>query len=49
MQAVMLYLMMSATDCALRTVTTVVFCAGPAIAGAAAAPMVRFVLIAVTN
>ena len=47
MQAVMLYLMMSATLCALRTVTTVLFCPGAATRGAVAAPTVRFRLMAV--
>ena len=49
MQADMLYLTMSATLCALRIVTTVMFGAGAAIAGAIAAPTVRFVLMDVTS
>lgn len=49
MQAVMLYLTMSATLCALRMVTTVMLGAGTAIAGATAAPTVKFVLTDVTS
>jgi hypothetical protein len=49
MHAVMLYFTMSATLCALRIVTTVIFGAGDAIAGAIAAPTVRFVLMEVTS
>ncbi len=47
MQAVKLYLTMSATLCALRTVTTVLFCPGAATRSAVAAPTVRFRLMAV--
>lgn len=49
MQAVRLYLTMSATDSALRMVTTVMLGAGDAMAGACAAPTVRFVLMDVTS
>ena len=49
MQAVMLYLTMSATDSALRMVTTVMLGAGDDIAGAWAAPTVRLVLMDVTS
>ena len=47
MQAVMLYLTMSATLCALCTVTTVLFIPGAATRGAVAAPTVRFRSMAV--
>lgn len=47
MQAVMLYLTISATLCALCTVTTVRFIPGAATRGAVAAPTVRFRLTAV--
>ena len=45
----MLYLTMSATLCALRTVTTVLFIPGAATRGAEAEPTVRFRLIAVVK
>ena len=47
MHAVMLYLTMSATLCALRTVTTVLFIPGAATRGAEADPTVKFRLMAV--
>ena len=49
MQDVMLYLTISATLCALRTVTTVLFSPGAATRGAFAAPTVRFKFVAVAR
>ena len=49
MQDVMLYLTISATLCALRTVTTVLFIPGAATKGAEAEPTVKFRLMAVVK